>query len=410
MLRVLIYSHEYPPFRGGAGIYSYDLANGLAKLGVNVHVLTMRPSNSAGETSAANPSDKVRIHYLESWQTRPRAAQCRLLRLHLRYRFHAVVISERAAQEIAAQIEPLFFRYAAVLHGTEILNYFGKLPMNRVVEPARMLDYHKNALVNIAVSKATRELAAGLVGIDTWSLIAVQNGIDINRLLAVDSNRVLLLRERYPDNAEFVFCLGRLDLDKGHDVLLPAFKLVREQRPQARLLIGGDGPYRRQLEELCRSLGLSDSVEFLGNISDADLPVYYGICDLFVLPSRSRSRWEGFGLVFLEANYYGKPVVGGGEGGVREAIADGESGLVVNPDSVPDVAAAIVRLLQDEQLRESLGRQGNRRVLEYFNSARMANETLRALKEGIHRDTFGRRIKRLVGVFAGFMACQTLRR
>jgi phosphatidylinositol alpha-1,6-mannosyltransferase len=173
-----------------------------------------------------------------------------------------------------------------------------------------------------------------------------------------------------------VFCLGRLDLDKGQDVLLTAFDTVRRTLPRARLLIGGDGPHRTELLRLRASLGLDACVEFLGEVPAEKLAAYFACCDVFALTSRCTERWEGFGLVYLEAGYYGKPVVGGNEGGVPEAIAQGESGLLADPRDSLAVAATIAALLADRQLAATLGANGRKRVIDYFNARRMAAETL----------------------------------
>lgn len=398
MFKLLIYTHEYPPFRGGAGVYSYDLANGLASLGVEVHVVTICRALAEEGATSLNSNNNVHLHYLDSSKARVQMAHYYLLRLQLLHRFHVVVVTERAAQEVIAQIKYPFFRYASVIHGTEVLDYFGQLSKNLAVNQRKIMRFYKNAFVNIAVSKATHDLAAHLIKCKDVNLVTVQNGINLNRLPAVDKTRVQTLLNQYPENSEFVFCLGRLDLDKGHDVLIPAFKQVRDKRPNAYLLIGGDGPYRQRLTELCDTLKLNGCVDFLGNVSDADLSAYFGLCDVFTLPSKSQNRWEGFGLVFLEANYYGKPVIGGNEGGVPEAIANEETGLVVDPHCVTEIASAIIRLLENEQLREEMGQRGHERVLDYFNSERMAADTFSILKASLFQDTFVRQVKRFVGV------------
>ena len=106
-------------------------------------------------------------------------------------------------------------------------------------------------------------------------------------------------------------------------------------------------------------------------------------CDVFALPSRSDQRWEGFGLVFLEAAYYGKASVGGNEGGVPEAIVHGITGLVVNPRNEAEIAAAIESLLNDKQVRHVMGQQGRQRVLDYYHSQRMAEETLGLISQSL---------------------------
>ena len=96
-------------------------------------------------------------------------------------------------------------------------------------------------------------------------------------------------------------------------------------------------------------------------------------CEMLVMPSRAilrRGDTEGFGMVFLEAGACGKPVVGGDSGGIRDAVVDGETGLLVDPEDPAEVGAAICRLLSDRELAARLGERGRQRVLERFDFRR----------------------------------------
>jgi phosphatidylinositol alpha-1,6-mannosyltransferase len=382
-LKILLYTHEFPPFRGGAGIYSRDLAVGLKSLGREVHVATpVRPSmqEDALETAAL---DGLHLHYMTQAQASPARARIFLARLQLRHRFDLTLVTERRAQEIFASMPPGAMRYAAAVHGTEMLDYFGGKRTGLAMKPGQMRGFYDGAALCIAGSHATLALARRLMAGDRPVVVAVQYGIDTGRLPPVRTEDARKLREKYGQAAEVVFCLGRLDLDKGQEVLMRAFQEVRRARPRARLLIGGDGPARRDLLQLRSELGLEDGVEFLGLIPPAELPAYFGLCDLFALTSRSENRWEGFGLVYLEAGYYGKAVLGGNEGGVPEAIDDGQSGLLVAPRDVQAVASAMQTLLGDESLRRRMGEHGRQRVISHFNSSRMAKETLAHLENAL---------------------------
>ena len=392
---MLIYTHEFPPFAGGAGVYSYDLAAGLSSQGVEVHVATPfveRPEN----WSNTLPLD-IQLHYMERWQVAYPHAQLFLVRLHLKWAFDLVVVTERGAQEVLATMEFPCFRYVAVLHGTEVLAHIGGRGRNQAVAPSRMARFYERADACIAVSQATLRLARRLLAGRSVSLFAVHNGIDPARLAVPASDEVQRVRERYGEDAELVFCLGRLDLDKGQDVLIKAFREVRRERPNARLLLGGEGPTRPGLIQIRDSLGLSDCVEFLGEVLQRHLPLYFCACDVFALTSKCETRWEGFGLVYLEAGFYGRPTIGGNEGGVPEAIAHNESGLVVDPRDENAISVALVELLADRRLRERMGEAGRRRVLEYFNARRMAGDTLQVIQRNAQRSSVLNEVAARVG-------------
>ena len=154
--------------------------------------------------------------------------------------------------------------------------------------------------------------------------------------------------------------VGRLVPRKGIDRTLEAMPKLLQRHPDLHYLIVGDGPYRERLQQMVAELGLASYVTFTGPIGDEELRAHYALCDLFVLPNREMpdGDTEGFGLVFLEANACGKPVVGGRAGGVVEAVQDGHNGLLVNGDNVDSIVEAVCKLLEDEALYQRLRRGG----------------------------------------------------
>ena len=158
--------------------------------------------------------------------------------------------------------------------------------------------------------------------------------------------------------------VGRVVPRKGMDTIIRALPSLIETFPDLHYLLVGRGEYRATLEALAAELGVSDHVTFVGSVADGELVEHYRLCDLFVMPNRELPNHdtEGFGLVFLEANACGKPVIGGRAGGVVEAVRDGENGLLVNGDDVADVSRAIASVLGDEALADRLSdeRPGNR--------------------------------------------------
>jgi phosphatidylinositol alpha-1,6-mannosyltransferase len=111
-------------------------------------------------------------------------------------------------------------------------------------------------------------------------------------------------------------------------------------------------------------------------VPDEDLPDLYAISDVFVMPSREileENDVEGFGVVFLEANACGKPTIGGQSGGVQDAVVDGITGLLVDPNNPEELANALARLLTDHELAKRLGEQGRLRVVHEFNWAKVGD-------------------------------------
>jgi len=158
-----------------------------------------------------------------------------------------------------------------------------------------------------------------------------------------------------------ILCTGRLVRRKGQDVLLRAMPQILDAQPEAMALIVGRGPYSDRLKALAWRLCLNDSVIFTGGVPLADLPAFYAAAQVFAGPSRSRLgglEVEGFGIVFLEAQASGVPVVVGRSGGTPEALRHGETGLLVDGTEPSQVAAAIVQLLADPAKAKVMGLTG----------------------------------------------------
>jgi phosphatidylinositol alpha-1,6-mannosyltransferase len=176
-----------------------------------------------------------------------------------------------------------------------------------------------------------------------------------------------------------VLGLSRLVPRKGFDLLIDA---VAHFGGAVQLAIGGSGRDRDRLARRAAKQGLD--VHFLGRVDDADLPALYRSSDVFAM--LCRDRWagleaEGFGIVFLEAAACGVPQLAGRSGGAHEAVADGETGLVVDPRSLADVIRGLERLIADDALRTRMGMAARARAVAEYSYDVLA-ERLRPLAEG----------------------------
>ncbi len=178
-----------------------------------------------------------------------------------------------------------------------------------------------------------------------------------------------------------VFSAGRLVPKKGFDTAIRAMKQVVEAVPEARLLIAGNGPEEGRLRALAHQLHLRDHVRFLGPIPHHDLRRYYNLADVFLMAGHEvPGDVEGFGLVYLEANACGTPVIGSRVGGVPDAIRHEQTGLLVPPRNPAATAQAVIRLLRDSELTRRLGEQGRQRVLTEATWDHIADRVYRALR------------------------------
>jgi glycosyltransferase involved in cell wall biosynthesis len=154
--------------------------------------------------------------------------------------------------------------------------------------------------------------------------------------------------------------LWRSESSKGHSEVLRALPRVLESIPSTTYWIVGQGDLQPDLEHLSRDLGIESHVRFLGAVPDDTLRDCYRRCAAYVMPS----KWEGFGVTFLEAMAYARPIIGGARDAAPEIL--GDAALLVDPEDTRQVGDAIVRVLSEPDLGVRLGAAGRKRLSEHF--------------------------------------------
>ena len=268
--------------------------------------------------------------------------------------------------------------YAVVLHGAEV-TVPGRLPISKqvlghVLRGAEQIIAAGGYPAAEAIHAAGRELPITVVppGVDTARF----------RPLTTDERAAARHRHGIPRDARLVVGVSRLVPRKGFDVAIRAIAQLAPTMPDLILAISGAG---RQLERLqTLAVELAAPVRFLGRVDNDDLPGLIGCADVFTM--LCRNRWggleqEGFGIVFVEAAAAGVAQVAGRSGGAHEAVAHGETGLIVdNPTDVAAVAEALRQLLNDEALRDRMGVAARQRAICEFSYDVLAERLGRALK------------------------------
>jgi phosphatidylinositol alpha-1,6-mannosyltransferase len=214
-------------------------------------------------------------------------------------------------------------------------------------------------------------------GVSPDRITVVPNGVDSDRYRPGDG--AAWRRAHGFVDEPLVLTLCRLVPRKGIDTVLRALPAVARAVPNVHYVVAGNGPDRERLDTIVREVDMYRRVTFLGRVDD--VPACMSAADVFAMPARSEPPdVEGFGLVFLEANACGRPVVGARAGGVPDAIVPGETGLLVEPDDPEGLAEAIIELLQDPALATRLGKQGRARVEAWCSWDRVADKLLRAMQ------------------------------
>ena len=176
-----------------------------------------------------------------------------------------------------------------------------------------------------------------------------------------------------------VLMVGRMDAGegyKGHTEAIAAWPRVLADRPDAKLVIVGDGDDKPRLEALAARAGVTGAVEFRGFLGHDDLRDIYRRAALFLMPSRG----EGFGIVYLEAMAHGLPCIGSRHDAAGDVIVDGQTGFLVAQDDEAEIAERVTQLLRDPALRQTMGQAGRDRVRAVFSFERFSSRLVEAIE------------------------------
>lgn len=210
----------------------------------------------------------------------------------------------------------------------------------------------------LAGSETVRKDILQWDGVPAEKVRILPYGIDLDPYLAPIDREAARRALELPPGPAVIGTVGRLEIQKAHDVLLRGFAALRAAGTDAILVLIGDGRERESLDALATSLGLGDRVRFLG--TRRDLPVLYGAMDVFALPS----RWEGTPLALIGAMAASVPVVATPVGGVPTVVEDGATGRLVPVEDAAALAAALGDALQDRETSRALAEKGRAHVLE----------------------------------------------
>jgi starch synthase len=358
-VKVLEVTQRFPPAVGGVEQHVHHVTSGLARAGVKVEVLTTDLLRDTPFTRIRSPlpRDSFPVTRVRAWR---------------------MVDAPHGLGIVAPSMVPAILASGAdVIHA----HSYGQFPTFAgslasvldhsvlIVTPhsdAGRLSWTKSLFDRIVprltLKAATRVIAVSeheaacliKMGVARDRIRMIPNGVDVGEFAEVGTRR---------DRHELVgLFVGRLDSDqKGLDVLIRAMSKLPQNHPLRIRLVGEDWGGAELLRHLAQRLGVADRVTMVGKLSRQKVVREFAEADFLVLPS----RFEPFGIVLLEAMAAGLPVIASRVGGIPEIVAEGETGLLVEPDN-PDALAEAMRLLsQDEDLRFSMGRTARERVTQY---------------------------------------------
>jgi len=238
----------------------------------------------------------------------------------------------------------------------------------------------------IVTNRIMKDLLIKIHNIPSQNVKIIHLGVDIENSLVKESNFELRNELGIDKNDFIILTVSRFYPRKGFDTVLKAIKSIIDDTPNIpiKYFIVGDGEERTKIAKLITQLNLEKSVVLLGAIDDYLKNKYYKLSDIFILvPEVKKDSIEGFGIVFIEANYFKLPVIGSRSGGVKIAVEDGKSGFLIKPRDDKGLKEKILLLYDNKVLREKLGEYGHERVKRLFNWKENALEYYKIIKKVI---------------------------
>jgi phosphatidylinositol alpha-1,6-mannosyltransferase len=389
----LLVTNDFPPKVGGIQAYLWELWRRLDPDSFAVLTASSHPDAQAFDRQQAQVG--IRIERVPSRVLVPGPPLVRRIRDAAR-RIDADLVVLDPVFPLGLIGPSLGIPYAVLLHGAEVA-IPGRLPAAREL----MSHVLRHSALAVSAGGYPAAEARRAVRRNGWMppIVEIPPGVDLDRFHPLSAAQRQSARAELglPVEGPLVVSVSRLVPRKGMDVLIDAAVRVKADLPDLTVAIAGRG---RDSDRLAgRIAELAAPVRLLGGVTDERLPLLVGAADVFVM--LCRNRWlgleqEGFGIVFLEAAAAGVPQIAGASGGAAEAVADGQTGLVVRrPTDVGAVARAITRLLSDPELREQMGSSSRHRAEASFDYDKLAPRLAASLVDmaGRGRNGYGNRIE-----------------
>jgi glycosyltransferase involved in cell wall biosynthesis len=340
--RILFFSVLFRPYVGGAEVFVEEIAKRLAKHH-EITIITTRRSRQLPQTEVFHGIHIVRVGFGMKFDKFLYPLLALFKSFSIEHDIVYGVLESYAG--LALAFYKLFTRRAAILNlqsGT-LDDWWRGRGANLVLR--RLIHTMPDAIHAISQHLASRARRLG-----AKNITVIPNGIDLAKFI---------LHERR--DPQKIVCVGRLYPVKGQDVLIAAMPYVLKELPDVKLHLVGDGPERKNCALQIAHYGLEKNIILRGNLPHDEVPKEIASAAILVGPSRR----EGQGLVFVEAQAAGTPVIGTNVGGIPEVITDGVTGLLVTPENPAALAQAILKLLRNPDFAKQLAEDAKKTVCRY---------------------------------------------
>ncbi|NIP37783.1 MAG: glycosyltransferase family 4 protein [Candidatus Dadabacteria bacterium] len=388
-MKILIYTHEYPPFLGGLATTSSKLANGISGSAHEVTVLA--PSYSSDDKNYDNDknfetirmSGITRNHGIPT-PLKETAGMFALKSEISRQKPDLMITVTREAHAGAGMLENLPCKSITRVAGYEAVGYLSSQKLFNKLVAYPMRNYYKKVSKIVCPSKATKELFLEANILES-KLTVIYNGVNQNLISQKPDKEVInSIKDKFgiQDNNKILLTVSRIVNGKGQDAVIRILPDILKKHPNTKYLIAGHGSHESYLRELAGNLGIQKNVIFAGAVANAEVINYYDLCDMFILPNKlikKKENVEGLPNVIFEACARAKPVITGIPGGGKEIVDDGVSGFVVDGDDPKHIKNRILELLGDSKKTKGFGKKARAKVESGYTEKIMIDNYLKLI-------------------------------
>ncbi|WP_371195032.1 glycosyltransferase family 4 protein [Glaciecola sp. SC05] len=367
--RILVLTENFPPISGGSGRWFWELYSRLPAQNIVV-VTNLHDDASEFDSHAPMLIERIplscpqwgfkslsglKFYYRTVMHLR------RLVKLHNIDEIHCGrVIHEGVSAWLFSLMSKV--PYICYVHGEDVETAATSGEHNLMVKQVC-----KRAQYIICNSHNSADIVKRLNYANDDKLHILHPGVDAQKFVPAEPDPVFRQKMGWTDKF-VIITVGRLQQRKGQDKMIEAMPLILEKHPEAVYVVIGNGECKDELQASITELGLEASVSLLSEISDADMIACYQQCDLFILPNRTIDNdIEGFGMVLVEAQACGKPVIAGDSGGTKETMVVGESGWVIDCRQANHIAIQLNELIAQQRLLRTSGIRGRAHVLAHLD-------------------------------------------
>ncbi|MFQ6075557.1 MAG: glycogen synthase [Candidatus Bathyarchaeia archaeon] len=381
-MKVTLLTWEYPPHvYGGAGVHVKYLTRALSRW-IDVEVRTLHAIGEKEHHGVTTEEEGVKVKRFDPWPLLQEGCEPKFKSLFNAFSTDLALVKDPIDSDIVhthTWYTSLAGFFAKKLYDVKLVATVHSLEPKRPWKRESMGNAYnlstwaERVCLNacdrvVAVSMEDKKDIIECYGIQVGRIAVIPNGIDIERYRSREDPAVL---EKYGVGKPYVLFLGRLSRQKGvFDVVEASSKLPKGVRV---VIVTGKADDRSIERDLAHEVEGKKNIVWINRMLSVDEAIaLYSSAEIFTAPS----VYEPFGLINLEAMACGRPVVSTRVGGIKDVVVDGETGLLIPPQSPKRLAEALNRLLSDRELAEEMGRRGRERVERFFGWERVAEKTL----------------------------------